>query len=78
VITSTQIQEARNLLGWSRERLSAHSSVSHSTIWRIETVGKEPRNSWFIEALQSALEEAGVEFTNGDQPGVRMKRQEVR
>jgi hypothetical protein len=24
-------------------------------------------------AMQTALEAAGVEFTNGDQPGVRMK-----
>jgi hypothetical protein len=27
-----------------------------------------------IEALQRALEAAGVEFTNGDQPGVRLTR----
>jgi hypothetical protein len=24
--------------------------------------------------MQRALEDAGVEFTNGDQPGVRMRR----
>ena len=27
-----------------------------------------------IEALQRALEEAGVEFTNGEQPGVRLSK----
>ena len=27
-----------------------------------------------IAAVRSALEAAGVEFTNGNQPGVRMKR----
>jgi len=27
-----------------------------------------------IDALQRALETAGVEFTNGDQPGVRVAR----
>jgi hypothetical protein len=27
-----------------------------------------------IEALQRALEAAGIEFTNGDQPGVRLTK----
>jgi hypothetical protein len=27
------------------------------------------------DALQRALQAAGVEFTNGDQPGVRMRKQ---
>jgi hypothetical protein len=27
-----------------------------------------------IEALQRALEAAGIEFTNGDQPGVRLNK----
>jgi hypothetical protein len=27
-----------------------------------------------VEAIQRALEAAGVAFTNGDQPGVRMRR----
>ena len=26
-----------------------------------------------VTAIQAALEAAGVEFTNGDQPGVRMR-----
>jgi hypothetical protein len=27
-----------------------------------------------LEAVQRALERAGVEFTNGDAPGVRLKK----
>jgi hypothetical protein len=27
-----------------------------------------------VEAIQRALEEAGVEFTNGKRPGVRLKK----
>jgi hypothetical protein len=27
-----------------------------------------------LAAIQRALEEAGVEFTNGEQPGVRMRK----
>jgi len=29
-----------------------------------------------IEAIQAALEAAGVEFTDGDQPGVRLRSKE--
>jgi hypothetical protein len=54
--------------------LSAYSSVSHSTIWKFEVAGKEPLNSWFIEALQRALEEKGIEFVDGDEPGVRLRK----
>jgi hypothetical protein len=27
-----------------------------------------------IDAIRSSLESAGVEFTNGDQPGVRLRK----
>jgi hypothetical protein len=27
-----------------------------------------------LEAIQAAVEKAGVEFTNGDAPGVRLKK----
>ena len=30
-----------------------------------------------VEDMQPALEAAGVEFTNGDQPGVKMRRMQV-
>jgi hypothetical protein len=26
-----------------------------------------------LEAIQAALEEGGIEFTNGDEPGVKLK-----
>jgi hypothetical protein len=27
-----------------------------------------------VEAIRAAIDAAGVEFTNGDQPGVRLKK----
>jgi hypothetical protein len=36
-----------------------------------ETVSGHVNN---VDAVRRALEAAGVEFTNGDQPGVRMRR----
>jgi hypothetical protein len=32
------------------------------------------RHAVTIDALQGALEAAGIEFTNGDQPGVRLTK----
>jgi hypothetical protein len=42
------------------------------TVARFER-GEELRERT-IEALQRALEAAGVEFTNGEQPGVRLSK----
>jgi hypothetical protein len=46
--------------------------VATDTIVRLEN-GREmkPRT---VDAIRSALEAVGVEFTNGDQPGVRMRK----
>jgi hypothetical protein len=62
----------------AKRGFSAQSDVSHSTIWRIAAVGKAPLNSWFIESIQRAFEEAGIEFTNSGEAGVRLRQQEMR
>jgi transcriptional regulator with XRE-family HTH domain len=51
--------------------LAKLARVAASTISRFEAGETlQPRT---VEAIQHALERAGVEFTNGDKPGVRMK-----
>ncbi len=47
------------------------AKVATDTVSRLEA-GKalKPRT---VEAIQHALEKAGVEFTNGSKPGVRLK-----
>jgi transcriptional regulator with XRE-family HTH domain len=62
---------ARAALGLGFRELAALAKVSTSTITRFER-GEFLRERT-IDALRAALERAGVEFTNGDQPGVRMK-----
>jgi len=51
--------------------LAAMAKVATGTITRLEA-GEvlKPRT---VEAIQNALEKAGVEFINGDKPGVRLK-----
>jgi hypothetical protein len=47
--------------------------VSESTIRNFEE-GLRVLPANYIAAIRAALEAAGVEFTNGDQPGVRMRK----
>ena len=76
MITSAQIRAARALLRWSAKKLAEAAGVSVPTIQRMEAVEGVPSGlSRNLEALQNALEEAGVIFIdeNGGGPGVRLK-----
>ena len=73
-MTRSQLRAARALLAWSREMVAAASGVSLATIKRIEPgEGTLSTKVETLEKLKTALEAAGVEFTNGNQPGVRMR-----
>jgi len=63
---------ARAALGLGVRELAAAAKVSTDTVARFER-GDELKERT-IDALQRALEAAGVEFTNGDQPGVRLAK----
>jgi transcriptional regulator with XRE-family HTH domain len=75
LITSEQIRAARALLRWEQRNLAEASGVSLPSIKRLETspgnLSAQPRT---IDALRAALEAAGVEFTNGDEPGVKLRK----
>jgi ribosome-binding protein aMBF1 (putative translation factor) len=64
------IAQARAALGWGVRELAAAAKVSTDTVARFER-GDELKERT-IDALQRALEAAGIEFPNGDQPGVRL------
>lgn len=70
MITAKQIRAARALLEWSQDDLSKVASVSKAAIKNIETSLTSPRLKTITD-LQSALEEAGIEFTSGN--GVRIR-----
>ena len=73
MITPDQCLEARELLGWSRVRLGSRCGLSHTSLRRFE-VGVLFPKSESLAAIERALNEAGVEFTDGDQPGVWMRK----
>jgi len=63
---------ARAALKWSVRDLAGKSGITANTISRIEN-GSDAKVST-LDAIRAALESGGVEFTNGDQPGVRLRR----
>ena len=72
-ITPAQSRAARGLIGWSREKLAEVGAVPIRTVADFELGNTTPRAST-VAAIRAALEAAGVEFTNGDQPGVKLAR----
>jgi transcriptional regulator with XRE-family HTH domain len=67
-----QCRAARGLLNWTQQKLAEVAEVRISAVisfernWRVATLET-------IQAMRLTLEAAGVEFTNGDEPGVKLK-----
>jgi hypothetical protein len=78
-ISSAQMRAARALLRWSALDLAKASKVGVATIRRAEVAeGEIPVTLANEAALRRALESAGVEFTNGERPGVRLSLETAR
>jgi transcriptional regulator with XRE-family HTH domain len=77
-VSVRQLKAARALLGWSQQDLARESNVSQPTIARIESgdgvLSGRPATA---EKIRAALEENGIEFTNGSSPGVRLRARRV-
>jgi transcriptional regulator with XRE-family HTH domain len=73
MITPAQCRAARGLVDLSQQQLADAAKVGVVTVRQFEAGAAQPRNAT-AEVIQRALEAAGVEFTNGGRPGVRMKR----
>jgi transcriptional regulator with XRE-family HTH domain len=73
MISGAQIRAARNLMGWTARDLSQRAVVSVSTVNLIENAKGLPSTTREqVAAVRAALEEAGIEFLDGDAPGVRL------
>lgn len=70
-MTPAQCRAGRALLDMTQPMLAAAAGLGLSTVVDFEksrrTVSEESQ-----AAIRRALESAGVEFTNGNQPGVRL------
>jgi transcriptional regulator with XRE-family HTH domain len=74
-LVGAQIRAARGLLKWSAVDLAQASALGVNTVRRAEAADTETSLTAANElAIRRAFEAAGVEFTNGDQPGLRLTR----
>lgn len=72
-VSAAQIRAARGLIGWSQVKLAKAANVGLSTVADFERGARAPiANN--LSAMERALEEAGVSFTNGDEPGVKLRK----
>ncbi|HEV7602864.1 MAG TPA: helix-turn-helix transcriptional regulator [Bradyrhizobium sp.] len=72
-ITPAQCRAARGLVDMDQRMLADGAMVTPGVIIDFEKGRRVPtRNN--LAAIQRVLEEAGVEFTNGDAPGVRLRK----
>jgi transcriptional regulator with XRE-family HTH domain len=67
-----QARMARAALKLSVRDVAGRAKISPNTVTRLEA-GLTVNNST-MEAVRRAFEAAGVEFTNGEQPGVRLRK----
>ena len=78
VLHAEQIRAARSMLGWSQAQLASKAGVAHMTIRRLEAGFGIVRGT--VDSLvrvQSALEEAGIDFLDRDHAGgigVRLRK----
>ena len=75
LVTGNQLKAARALAGIEQTALANAAGVHVNTIRNMEAIGEAEINSGavLVRRVQKALEAAGVEFTNGDAPGVRLR-----
>ena len=71
MLTAIQCRMARAALAWGMKDLAQRSGVSANTIDRFEN-GRAAPIPANLKALREAFEAAGIEFTNGEAPGVKL------
>jgi transcriptional regulator with XRE-family HTH domain len=73
-VTSAQIRAGRALVNWTVRDLAERAGIHRNTVTNIETE-RSAGDDVTLAAIRRALEKAGVEFTNGRRPGVRLRSQ---
>ena len=75
LISGRHLRAARGLLGWTQKDLAQRGEVALGTLRKMEdSDGPVDARTETLIRVMLALEKAGVEFLNDDQPGVRLKK----
>jgi transcriptional regulator with XRE-family HTH domain len=72
-ITGDQAKAARMLLGWKQKEFASSMRLSKTTVSHFETGMRQPSIATVSE-IRFFLERAGVEFTTGDEPRVKLRK----
>ena len=74
--TGYQLAAARALVGMDQTDLAVRAGFSVTTIRNMERAGagEIAGRAANVQAVQRALEAAGIEFLNHGQPGVRLRK----
>jgi hypothetical protein len=73
-ISGAQVRAARGLLGWTVRDLARRAIVSIANVQTIQESQRLPSDvTAKLAALQETFEAVGIEFTDGDAPGVRLR-----
>jgi transcriptional regulator with XRE-family HTH domain len=75
-LTGNHLKAARALAELDQETLAKMAGVSVNTIRNMEAAGRGQIGGWAStrDKVQACLEASGIEFTNGSQPGVRLRK----
>ncbi len=77
-MTPDQMKAARALLGWNQIQLGLRSDTTRNVVKKFEATGqvasvhRRPDLTDPLAAVRATLEAAGIEFTDGDAPGVKL------
>lgn len=71
-ITSRQVTAALELLGMTQAELASAAKISVVTMTNF-VQGHHKTRETTVEAIRFALEQRGIEFTNGGEPGVKLR-----
>ena len=72
-ITGSQVKAARRLLRWTQDQLAVEVRVSPATIGHFESGRRQP-SALIVIVIRRVLEAAGIEFSNGGEPGVKLRK----
>ena len=78
MLTAEQLRAARALIRWEQATVAERAGISIETVKRLEKMDGPlmSTKSSTLHSLEEAFRAAGVEFTNGGEPGVKLKRKE--
>ncbi len=72
-MTPAQCRAARGLLDWTQVKLAKAAGIGTSIVTCFERSGRAVA-AGAVHTMQHALEAAGVEFLDGEEPGVQLRK----